>query len=128
MPHFAALAFEEIAHRLGKTGMREEMHAVRQCRIEASQPFIFAARARLEACQSALDAMLDSRVVADVKVQELEILEASPVAAIQDAGFFEAKTSRHQLFALVGELEGDVALEVGAHQLEKLGREILAAP
>src|SRR5579862_327871 len=128
MPHFPTLAFEEITHRFRESRMREEMHAARQRRIKAPQPFVLTTRTRLEALQPALDAVLDSRVVADVEMQELEILEASPIAAVQHARLFEAETPRDQFLALVRQLESDVALEVGAHQLEEFRREILPAP
>src|SRR5271166_736331 len=119
MLHLVALALEEVAHRFRKPRMREVMHAPRDGRVEAAQPFVFAARARLEARQPALDAMFDARVVAHVEVQELVILETSPIAPVKHARFFEAETSRYDLLSLVREFERDVALEVGAHQLEK---------
>src|ERR1700683_2208055 len=91
---FPTLAFKKIANRFCESRMREEVHAARERGVESAQPFVFAARARLEAGQSALDAVLDAGVVADVEMQEFEILEASPIASVQDAGFFKAEASR----------------------------------
>src|SRR5579864_4878338 len=114
MLHLVTLALEEIAHRLREARMREEMHAAGDRRIEAAQPFVFAARTGLEARHPALDAMFDAGVIADVEVQELVILETSPIAAIEDPGFLQTETSGDEFLAFVCELEGDVALEVGA--------------
>ena len=48
---------------------------LRERGIEAAQPLVFAAGARLEARDSVGDAMLDRRVVADVEVQVLQVFE-----------------------------------------------------
>ena len=63
------------------------MHAARE-RGSKPRSHLYSPPARFEARDSVVDAMFDGRVVADVEVQELQVLEASPVAPVEHAGLF----------------------------------------
>ena len=104
------------------------MDTARQCRVEAAQPFVFAAGAGLVTLDAVQDRVLDSRVVADVEVQEALLAEASPVAAVHHVRLGQIDRARDQLASRVRADENHVALERPADQIEKIRREIAPAP
>ena len=108
--------------------MRQVMHAAGKGGVEAAQPFVLAAGAGLEALHAALDRVIDRGVIADVEMQELEFLEGAPVTAVEDAGLFEIEGSGDQFRPAISADEAEIALEVIAHQVEELAREVLPAP
>src|SRR5690349_16326316 len=124
----AALARKKISHRLAQSRMPKIVHAPRQRRIEPSQPFVLAARARLEAPNPALDTMLDRRVVAHVEMQELQLFEASPITPVEHPGLLEVDGPRDQLAVPPCANKTHVPLEVFADHLKELARQILPSP
>ena len=87
----APFAREEVGDRAAQSVVRNIVGAMRQRGVEAAQPLVFAAGARLEARDSVGDAMLDGRVVADVEVQVLQVLEASPVTPVEHARLLQVE-------------------------------------
>src|SRR6266852_2587857 len=124
----AALARKKIPHRLAQSRMPKVVHAPRQGGIEPAQPFVFATRTRLEAPNPALDTMLDRRVIAYVEMQELQLLEASPVTPVEHPRLLEVDGSRDQLAVPPCPDKTHVTLEVFADHLEELARQILPPP
>src|SRR5208282_4142506 len=124
----APLAREEVANRAAEALVRDVVRAVRERGIEAAQPLVFAAGARLEARDSVGDAMLDRRVVADVEVQVLQVFKTSPVASIEHARFLQVEGPGHQLAPAIGADQADVAPEALAHLGEELACQVTAAP
>src|SRR5208282_6559931 len=96
--------------------------------VETTQPFVFAARARLEALQPVDDRVLDSGVIAHVEVQKPDLAKASPVASIQHAGLFQADRAGHDFPPIACRDKPQVTLELLAEQIEKFLVQVLAAP
>ena len=71
--------------------------------VEAAQPLVLAAGARFEARDSVGDAMFDGRVVTDVEVQVLQVLEASPVTPVEHAGLLQVEGPGHELAPAVAQ-------------------------
>src|SRR5271154_6955105 len=119
---FTALARQEVRDRLAQASMRQEVHAARDRRIEAAQPFIFTARAGLKPCNPVVDTMLDRGIIADIEVQELHLLERAPITPVENARPLQIDCSRHQFVAAKGADEAQVAFEIAPRQVEKLLR------
>ena len=79
--HAAGLAQRKIADGRGKSLVRNEMRRARQSRYKSPRHLVLALRARLEALQLVLDAILDSLVVAGLEMQAVVIAAGPPVAA-----------------------------------------------
>ena len=77
--------------------VEEPMHAAGLFGIEATKPFELAARTGLEALQSGVDTMLDGCVIADVEVQEADILMGAPITAIESTGLLHIEGPCQQL-------------------------------
>src|SRR5260370_27027794 len=103
------------------------MHAAGQRRIEAAQPFVLAAGARLETLPALRDTMLDRGVIADVEMQKLVLAEGAPIAPVHHSRLLQVESARDQPVAPKRAHQAYMALE-RRHHLEELQREILASP
>src|SRR5262249_56700732 len=81
----------------------DPVHAPRLGGVEASQVLELAARPGLEAPQTADDAQLDGRVVADVEVEMSQLLEGAPVPAVEHAGLVHVERAGDHLAPAAGE-------------------------
>src|SRR6266446_7623562 len=87
--YISALAEQKIGDSLAQAGVADEVHTAGESRVEAPQPFVFAAGTGLEALDAVDDAVLDRRVVADIEMQERKVLEASPVTSVENSGLLQ---------------------------------------
>src|SRR5580692_1211550 len=79
--HAAGLTQGKVANGRGKSLVRNEMRRARQSRYKSARHLVLALRARLEALQLVLDAILDSLVVAGLEMQAMVVAAGAPVAA-----------------------------------------------
>ena len=119
---------EEIGHGGGEAGVRQVVHAVRERGVEAAPVLVVAAGAGLEAGEAALDAVLDTLVVADREVQIAHLAKASPVAAVEDAGLLHVDGAGDDLAALPRGDEAEVALPALAQLVEEAARSGTGGP
>src|SRR5262249_1560672 len=120
----AALGAEEARHAGGEPRIAHVVHAPRRLRVEAAQPLEVAARARLEALDAGGDAVLDRRIVADVEVQEAELLVRPPIAAVQRPALLHVECPGDQLSPPARGEEAEVAAKALAQELEEALRQV----
>ena len=96
--------------------------------VEAAQLLVVAARTRLEAGEAVLDALLDAGVVADVEVQEPELAEGAPVAAVEGVTLLNVDSTGHDLLALLRDDEAHAVAEALRQKLEEPLVQVLPAP
>src|ERR1700738_2258240 len=76
--------------------MKNPMGAVGQPRLKAPDQRVLPAGGRLEEGGAPSDALLERMVEADVEMQERVLLEATPVAAVENARRGQVERSREQ--------------------------------
>src|SRR4030081_552291 len=91
-----ALVGQKRADRLVQRGMENPVGAVGQSRLKAPDQLVLPARARFEAGGAPADAFVDRMVEADVEMEEGVLLEATPVAAVENRRRGQVESSREQ--------------------------------
>lgn len=79
----ATFAGEVRTNRRTKALIQNQVRRAGLRRFEAARDLVFALRARLEACESRLDAVLDALVIAGLEVQAVKVGRGTPVAAVK---------------------------------------------
>src|SRR6185369_743844 len=115
---------DEALDRGAQARLAHPVHARRRLGVEAAQPLELAARAGLEARQAGPDAVLDRRVVADVGVEEAELLVRAPVAAVEDTALLHVEGAGEDLAAAARDQEAEVLPKALAEELEEALRQV----
>src|SRR5579883_1348692 len=123
-----ALARQEIRHRPRETGIAYPMRAVGRCRHVAALDLVLALRARLDALQAMRDGEVDRAVVASLEMQEGEIAQTSPVAAIKRIAAEEIERAGDVAAALACHHQHHALGKARAEEVEEAPRQIGRAP
>src|SRR5258706_9366339 len=87
-----------------------------------------ASRAGLEAANRFLQAVFDRRVVTDVEVQEADLLEGAPVAAIEYVALANIERAGDDVASAPSEHQAKTVLPATSQQIEERGIQIPTAP
>ena len=108
--------------------MAKMVHAVGEARLEPAELLEIAARARLETVNPGTDTMIDGGIVANVEVQIAQLLERSPVPAIEDPIFLDVERTRDDPPLIRCGDKTQVALESVGEVFEKRLVEVELSP
>src|SRR5581483_5963736 len=103
------------------------VHARGRLGVEAAEPLELAARAGLEALDAAPDAVLDRGVVADVEVEEADLLVRPPVAAVEHPALLHVERAGKEVLPAARGEEAEVVAEALAQEVEEPLRQVPAA-
>src|SRR5258708_2732721 len=119
-----ALPLHEIGHGSGATGIANPMGAVRCAREIAAAYLVGPLRAGFHPPQSPCDGEVDGAVVARLEMQEREIAEAAPVAAIERVAADEIERAGDEALLLLAHHEDDLLRHAPADEVEERAVEI----
>src|SRR5690606_22833428 len=92
-----------------ESGICNPMRGPCRRRLESSRHLVLALRARLEPRKTALDAVLDSLVVARLEVQAVEVRGRTPVTPVQGTCSDEENRRGDRAALKLGQLDHDAA-------------------
>src|SRR5215468_4025331 len=122
------LAAEEILDRGGEARLADPMCAPGRRRQVAALDLVLALGAGLDPRQLVRDRVLDGLVVAGLEMQETEVAEAAPVAAVERVATPEIEGAGHGPSLLLGDHQHDAICERAADAVEKAARQVGPAP
>ena len=94
----------------------------------AALDLVFALRAGFDGAQVVGDGEVDGAVIAEFEVQEGEVSQAAPVAAVQRVGAAQVERAGDKFAVVFGEHEDDAVPEAFGEEGEERLREVGAAP
>src|SRR5262245_14680818 len=109
-----ALAAEEILNCGGEAGIADPMRAPGRGRQIAALDLVLALSAGLHPRELVRDRVLDGLVVAGLEMQEAEIAEAAPVAAVERVAPPQVEGSGHGPAVLLGDHQHNTIGQRGA--------------
>src|SRR4029453_10832639 len=126
--HRGALPLEEILHRAGEAGVADPVRAPGLHRQIAALDLVLALRPGLHALEAMGDGIVDRLVVAGLEMQEAEVAEAAPVAAIECRAAAQIERAGHRPAVLLRHHQHDLVGHAGANRLEEAAGQVGSAP
>src|SRR5258705_6184797 len=119
---------EKAPDRVAQPRLGQPVQAVGRLAVEAARLLVVAAGARLEARETARDAVFDGRVVADLEVQVAHVARRAPVAPVEHLALHDVERARDGLVAMARDDETQTRAEAFRDEREELAVQILPSP
>ena len=104
------------------------MRALGHHRLITARDLVLALGARLDALEALLDRPLDGAVVAELKMEEGDLLDAAPIAPLKRVGADEIQRAGNAPGAAIGEEQQNLVPNALADKIEEGAGKIRPAP